>query len=158
PSTEHPGLAAFDYEVEADASGATYFWAAAAITPGATCTVHGIPEETFQGDADFPEVLAEMGAQITRSGPGEDGTSIRSTTRPAPVEVDMSRMPDAVMTLAAVASFAAAPSLIRGVRTLRVKETDRVAALKTELGKLGVSIESPLRGDEDVMRLTPPKG
>lgn len=152
------GLGGFEYEVEADASGATYFWAAAALTPGATCTVRGVPESSFQGDADFPELLGEMGAQVTRPARGEDGFSVRGGARPGPVEADMSRMPDAVMTLAAVASFAGGPSLIRGVRTLRVKESDRVAALRTELAKVGVEVESPLRGDEDAMRITPPKG
>ena len=65
-------------------------------------------------------------------------------------------MPDAVMTLAAIASFAKRPSIIRGIRTLRVKETDRVAALTNELAKIGVVIESPVDGDMDVMKLTPP--
>jgi len=73
-----------------------------------------------------------------------------------PILADMSDMPDAVMTLATVAAFASGVSVIRGVRTLRFKESDRIAALRDELAKIGVAVESPVGGDEDVLRVVPP--
>jgi 3-phosphoshikimate 1-carboxyvinyltransferase len=71
---------------------------------------------------------------------------------------DMSDMPDATMTLAVVAAFARGMSIFRGIGTLRVKETDRVQALKNELAKVGVKVESPVAGDPEVMSISPPPG
>lgn len=152
------GIPAFEYDVEPDASGATYFWAAAALVPGATAKVEGIGSESLQGDSNFPGVLERMGAVVDRSGAPDPYILVRGSETIAPVMADMSDMPDAVMTLAVVASFAAGVSVIRGVRTLRVKESDRVAALQAELGKIGVKVECPVAGDDDVMSVTPPVG
>lgn len=149
-----PHLPAFEYATEADASGATYFWAAAALVPGARCAIDGVPIRSSQGDAGFAKLLEQCGSEVLVGG---DRYTVRGNDDDiAALHVDMARMPDAVMTLAAVASFARRPSIIRGIRTLRVKETDRVAALTSELAKIGVVIESPVDGDLDVMRLTPP--
>ncbi len=148
-----PGLTAFDYPVEPDASGATYFWAAGALLPGAEVGVKGLTESSFQGDAGFPELLARMGAEVTES---DDTVRCRGPQTLRPVLADMADMPDATMTLAACCAFATGASILRGVRTLRVKETDRIAALRIELAKLGVTVEENVQGDPDVMTITPP--
>ena len=150
------GVPPFDYTVEPDASSATYFWGAAALFPGAVCRVEGLDARSLQGDAQFPETLARMGATVIR----EDTPSIgiRGPTALAPIMADLSDMPDAAMTLAVVASFATGRSILRGLRTLRVKETDRIAALQTELGKVGVKVETNVLGDPDAITITPPTG
>jgi 3-phosphoshikimate 1-carboxyvinyltransferase len=156
PPETHTRLNAFDLDIEPDASGATYFWAAAALVPGLSCTLNAITESSTQGDARFAQVCAQMGAAC-RADPS--GLTVRGTTAPlSPIRIDMERMPDAVMTLAALASFATGPTFVRGVRTLRVKETDRVAALRTELAKINVTVDSPVDGDDDAMLITPPAG
>ena len=149
-----PHLPAFEYSTEADASGATYFWAAAALVPGARCAIDGVPIASTQGDAGFAKLLEQVGSEVLTGG---DRFTVRGNDDDiASLRIDMARMPDAVMTLAAVASFAKTPSIIRGVRTLRVKETDRIAALTKELAKVGVFVESPIDGDMAVMKITPP--
>jgi 3-phosphoshikimate 1-carboxyvinyltransferase len=75
-----------------------------------------------------------------------------------PVLADMADMPDAAMTLAVVACFAEGTSILKGVGTLRVKECDRIEAMRVELGKLGVRVESPVSGDDGAMTVTPPAG
>jgi 3-phosphoshikimate 1-carboxyvinyltransferase len=108
----------------------------------------------MQGDAQFARLLESVGAEVMTGG---DRFTVRGSHEDIPaVAADMERMPDAVMTLACIAAFARSSSVIRGVRTLRVKETDRVAALATELAKIGVRIESPLNGDADALRIIPP--
>src|SRR5262245_46610572 len=71
---------------------------------------------------------------------------------------DMSNMPDAAMTLAAAACFASGRSILRGLRTLRVKETDRIAALQNEFAKVGVKVDTNVLGDRDALTITPPAG
>jgi len=158
------GLRGFEYRVEPDASGATYFWAAAAVTPGAVCRVMGLDDDSLQGDSDFPMLLRRMGAVVhehKRGGTAEGGTESHiEVTGPRllkPILADMSEMPDAAMTLAAVACFAQGTSILRGLRTLRVKETDRIAAVCAELAKIGVDIEPAAAGDPDALTITPPR-
>lgn len=164
-----PGVLGFEYEVEPDASGATYFWGAAAMTPGAMCRVVGIGEDSLQGDALFPGLLERMGARVVRRTPMRGGAvqdsdgverfiEVRGPATLKPILADMSDMPDAVMTLAVVASMATGSSILRGVRTLRVKESDRIAAMTRELAKVGVKVDSPVSGDDDVLTVTPPVG
>lgn len=156
PPETHPRLQGFDLSIEPDASGATYFWAAATLVSGLSCTLEGITEQSTQGDTKFAQLCAQMGAAYRTD---NSGITVRGTDAPlAPVRIDMERMPDAVMTLAVLAAFANGPTFVRGVRTLRVKETDRVAALRNELGKIGVRVESPVAGDEDAMVIMPPAG
>jgi 3-phosphoshikimate 1-carboxyvinyltransferase len=148
------GIDPFDYAVEPDASGATYFWAAAGLITGARCRVRGIGRDSLQGDADFPEILARMGITLLEH-TDDDGTfETRGPRSLTGVLADMSDMPDAVMTLAVCCAFATTPSVIRGVRTLRVKETDRIAALQAELAKIDVKIE--VAADSDTITVTPP--
>jgi 3-phosphoshikimate 1-carboxyvinyltransferase len=158
------GLAGFEYSVEPDASGATYFWTAAAIVPGATCRIEGLDSRSLQGDARFPELLARMGATVIRDEPGAGGGAlptaigIRGPAALAPIMADLAPMPDAAMSLAVAASFASGRSILRGLRTLRVKETDRIAALHTELAKAGVKVDTNVLGDRDAVTINPPLG
>ena len=137
------------YAVEPDASSATYFLAAAAARPGASVTIPGLGSESLQGDVGIAEVLERMGAESTLA---PDSVTVAGTERLHGIEIDMSGMPDAAMTLAALAVFAKGETVIRGLHTLRVKETDRLAALQTELGKLGAKAEV----EDDTLRITPP--
>lgn len=159
PADARRGLPAFDYAVEPDASGATYFWAAAAIFPGAVARVQGLDARSLQGDAAFPDTLARMGATVIREDapePADSTLGVRGPAALAPVMADMALMPDAAMTLAAVAAFAGGRSIVRGLRTLRVKETDRIAALQRELSKIGVRVDTNVLGDPDAITITPP--
>jgi 3-phosphoshikimate 1-carboxyvinyltransferase len=124
--------------VEGDASSATYFLAGAAIT-GGTVRVEGCGSDSLQGDARFAQVLERMGAR-TRYEP-----ATIEVTGGAPlsgIDVDMAAMPDAAMTLAVVALFARGATTVRGIGNWRVKETDRLAAVSTELRKLGARTEA----------------
>ncbi len=123
--------------IEPDASNASYFFAAAAIS-GATLTVNHIKEDSLQGDVRFIEVLEKMGCEIHKF---DDGIAI-SGKRLNGVEVDMSSMPDMVPTLAVTAAFAAGKTHIKGIGHLKVKECDRILAVTTELGKMGIRVEA----------------
>jgi 3-phosphoshikimate 1-carboxyvinyltransferase len=150
-----PGLGGFTLDIEPDASGATYWWAAGALLPDATIRVQGFNNTTnsLQGDADFPSLLEQMGCtRIAR----DNTLAVKGTRQLRPIICDMRDMPDAVMSLAAVAAFAPGTTIVKGVKTLRVKECDRIEAMKTELAKLGVVIQDNLNNDEDVLSITPP--
>ncbi len=160
-STLSATLPAFDTAIEPDASSATYFWAAAALFASASCRVDGIDARSLQADAQFPETLARMGAVVLRDEPSDGmpaSLGIRGPGSLTPVMADMSLMPDAAIALAAVACFANGRSIIRGLRTLRVKESDRIAALQAELAKIGVNVETNVLGDADAITITPPAG
>jgi 3-phosphoshikimate 1-carboxyvinyltransferase len=122
------------YEIEADASSASYFWAAAALT-GGRVTVTNLSLESSQGDAAFPRVLARLGCTVSET-PG--GLTLQGGPLQA-VTVDMATMPDLVPTLAVLAAFATGDTVITGVAHLRHKESDRLAAVATELAKMGVT-------------------
>ncbi len=148
----HP-LTGFRLAIEPDASGASYFWGAGAIVPGLVCEVDGVASGSLQGDADFVESLAHMGATVLR---GERSTTVAGHNRLKPIDIDLSLMPDTAMTLAAVACFATGPSTIRGLRTLRVKETDRIEAIRTELARIGVTVDVTTTPDDESIRIVPP--
>lgn len=148
-------LPGFEYQVEPDASGATYFWAAGAMIPGGTVTVEGLSSASLQGDTGFAALLARAGAATTASDV-ERKTSVTGPETLNPLLADMSGMPDAAMTLAAAACFARGTTILRGLHTLRDKESDRVHATATELRKIGVHVENPVSGDRDAMTITPP--
>lgn len=137
------------YAIEPDASNAAYFLAAAAIHPESSVTIPRLGSDSLQGDVGFAHVLRQMGAQ-TRI--GKDSVMVRGTDRLEGLDVDLSAMPDQAQTLAVVALFATGPTTIRGLHTLRVKETDRIAALATELTKLGAQVE--VQGDD--LTIDPP--
>lgn len=142
---------ATNYPIEPDASNATYFLAAAAIRPGSKVTVDGLGKRSLQGDVGFADVLHRMGADLIF---GADFITVAGTERFEGIDIDLSTMPDTAQTLAVAALFAEGPTTIRGLHTLRVKETDRVAALVNELKKLGAEIEV----DEDDLTIHPPEG
>jgi 3-phosphoshikimate 1-carboxyvinyltransferase len=125
------------YIIESDASAASYFFAAPLIC-GGTVRVENITRQSKQGDIQFLEILAQMGATIE-----ETGDCILVTGHPSlrGLDVDMRDIPDTAQTLAAIAPFAASPTRIRGIASARVKETDRVAATCAELTRLGVTVE-----------------
>lgn len=120
------------YQVEPDASSASYFFAAAAIT-GGKVRVEGLGDRSLQGDASFVDVLGKMGCTIRKSGNWleVEGGKLKG------IDIDMNDMPDVVQTLAAVAVFAEGRTSIRNVKNLRYKETDRISAIVTELRKIG---------------------
>jgi 3-phosphoshikimate 1-carboxyvinyltransferase len=138
-----------EYAVEPDASNASYFMAAAAIHAGAKITLAGLGRSSLQGDIEFSQVLRKMGAAIDI---GRDSISITGTGNLEGIDVDLSAMPDTAQTLAVVALFAQGPTIIRGLHTLRVKETDRLAALSTELSRLGAQVK--IEGDS--LHIEPP--
>ena len=128
------------FAVEPDASNATYFLAAAAVA-GGRVVLEGLGERSIQGDARFVDVLERMGCSIVRE-PHRLTVSRPDTGKALHgIDVDLNDMPDTVQTLAVVALFADGPTTIRNVANLRVKETDRIAALATELAKLGATVE-----------------
>jgi 3-phosphoshikimate 1-carboxyvinyltransferase len=124
------------YRVEPDASAASYFFAAAAITGGRVAVPH-LPFNSLQGDVRFVELLGKMGCSVSRF-PGElavEAGALRG------IDVDMNDISDTVMTLAAVACFAEGPTTIRNVAHIRHKETDRLAALSAELRRVGAGVD-----------------
>lgn len=127
-----------EYVIEGDASGASYFWAAAAIA-GGRVTVANVPVPSLQGDAQLVPLLARMGCDVSRSSKG--GLTVRGPKRLKAIEVDMGDMPDVAPTLAVVAAFAEGTTVISNIGHLRIKECDRLAAMVTELGKMGAEVE-----------------
>ena len=124
------------YRVEPDASAASYWFGAAAITAGTT-RVEGLGRDSIQGDLAFVDVLEFMGCRVNR---GPDFTEVTGGPLRG-VDIDMNAISDTVMTLAVVALFASGITRIRNVAHIRHKETDRIAAVACELRKLGVTVE-----------------
>jgi 3-phosphoshikimate 1-carboxyvinyltransferase len=141
---------ATDLAIEPDASNATYFLAAAAIREGAKVTIEGLGKSSLQGDVGFAKVLEHMGAAVTM---GDSFISIEGTDVLEAIEIDLSAMPDTAQTLAVVALFARGATRISGLHTLRVKETDRIAAVSSELSRLGATVA--VEGDDAII-ITPP--
>jgi 3-phosphoshikimate 1-carboxyvinyltransferase len=124
------------YPIEGDASNASYFFSAAAVT-GGTVRVENFPPASLQGDSAFLSILGKMGCEVTRS---DRWVQVRGGDLRG-IEIDMKGMPDLVPTLAVTAAFAKGKTVIRDVGHLRFKESDRIAALARELSKLGVRVE-----------------
>lgn len=135
--------------VEGDASTASYFLAAGAIT-GRPVRVEGISKDSIQGDIQFVEVLRQMGAVITF---GNNWIEVSSNQILQPIDADFNHIPDAAMTIAIVALYANGTSVLRNIASWRVKETDRLLAMTTELRKLGAI----LKEGPDYLSITPPK-
>jgi 3-phosphoshikimate 1-carboxyvinyltransferase len=123
-----------DFAIEPDASAASYFFAAAAIT-GGRVTVEGLGADSIQGDVAFLDVLERMGARVDR---GPASTTVSGTGTLRGIDVDMSDISDTAQTLAAVAVFADGPTRVRGIGFIRRKETDRIAAIVGELRRAGI--------------------
>lgn len=139
-----------DYQVEGDASSASYFLAAGAIS-GPGVRVLGVGRDSVQGDVRFADTLAAMGARVSMAA---DSISVAPPGggRLRGVDVDLNHIPDAAMTLAVAALFADGPTTIRNIGNWRVKETDRLHAMATELRKLGARVEE----GSDYLRIDPP--
>ncbi|ECY5384566.1 3-phosphoshikimate 1-carboxyvinyltransferase [Salmonella enterica subsp. enterica serovar Virchow] len=135
------------YLVEGDASSASYFLAAGAIK-GGTVKVTGIGRKSMQGDIRFADVLEKMGATITW---GDDFIACTRGELHA-IDMDMNHIPDAAMTIAITALFAKGTTTLRNIYNWRVKETDRLFAMATELRKVGAEVEE----GHDYIRITPP--
>lgn len=143
-----------DIHVEADASSASYFIALGAIATGAGgqngIQVLGVGQDSIQGDIRFVEAAQAMGAQVT------SGPNWLHITRGAwplkAIDLDCNHIPDAAMTLASMALYADGTTTLRNIASWRVKETDRISAMATELRKLGATVEE----GADFLRITPP--
>ena len=144
PATGH--YRACQYEIEPDASAASYFWAAAAVT-GGSVTVNGLSRESLQGDVAFVECLAQMGCEVDY---GANSITVHGKSLHG-IDVDMNAISDTVQTLSVVALFANGTTRIRNVGHIRHKETDRIAAVATELRKLGATVVE----HEDGLDITP---
>ncbi|MHA7880930.1 MAG: 3-phosphoshikimate 1-carboxyvinyltransferase [Saccharospirillum sp.] len=136
-------------QVEGDASSASYFLAAGAIG-GGPVRVHGTGTGSVQGDVRFAEVLDQMGAEVTWSDNWIEVSHLQRRLKA--VDVDLNHIPDAAMTIATTALFAEGTTCIRNIYNWRVKETDRLYAMATELRKLGADVEE----GEDYLCVTPP--
>ena len=134
--------------VEGDASSASYFLAAGAIG-GGPVRVEGVGKNSIQGDVRFAEALEKMGARIVM---GDNWIEASGAGRLRAIDVDLNHIPDAAMTIAIAALFADGVTTIRNVGSWRVKETDRLTAMATELRKVGAEVEE----GADYLRITPP--
>jgi len=137
-----------EIHVEGDASSASYFLAAGAIS-GGPVRVEGVGRDSIQGDVRFAEALEQMGATITR---GENWIEASSNGVLKAIDADFNHIPDAAMTIAVAALYADGTSTLRNIASWRVKETDRLTAMATELRKLGAVVEEGL----DYITITPP--
>jgi 3-phosphoshikimate 1-carboxyvinyltransferase len=140
--------------VEGDASSASYFLAAGAISgmrDGGAVRVEGVGRSSIQGDVRFTEVLERMGATVSL-GDRWIAASAPAGSKLTALDADLNHIPDAAMTAAVLALFAAGTSTLRNIGNWRVKETDRLAAMATELRKLGATVDE----GPDYLRVTPP--
>ena len=144
--------------VEGDASSASYFLAAGAISGlsgGGPVRVQGVGRASIQGDVRFTELLEQMGAAVTWGNNWIEATANGDSTRQGKLkalDADCNHIPDAAMTLAVAALYADGATTLRNIGSWRVKETDRIAAMATELRKLGATVEA----GADYLRITPP--
>jgi len=134
--------------VEGDASSASYFLAAGAIA-GGPVRVEGVGRDSIQGDVRFVEALEQMGAIVTM---GDNWIEAKSNGALKAIDADFNHIPDAAMTIAVAALYADGPSVLRNIGSWRVKETDRLAAMATELRKLGAVVDE----GPDYLRVSPP--
>ncbi len=133
----HARYRADEVVIEPDASAASYAFAAAAIT-GGRVRVEGLSTASLQGDVRFVDVLEAMGAEVRRE---DDAVEVRGTGRLHGVDVDLRDLSDTAQTLAVAAVFADGPTTVRGIGFIRAKETDRVAAVVSELRRCGVDAD-----------------
>jgi len=129
-----------NYLVESDLSGASYFFAAAAVT-GKTIKIKNVNPNSIQGDRFFPELLEKMGCQV-RKNIKEKWIEVKGPKILRGITVDMVNMPDTAQTLAVVSAFTKGKTKITGLSTLKIKETNRLLALKNELGKMGIKSQT----------------
>jgi len=136
--------------VEGDASSASYFLAAGAIS-GGPVRINGVGDESIQGDVRFADALALMGAQIKKGSNWIEASAPKDSSLNA-IDLDCNHIPDAAMTLAVTALFAKGKTVLRNIASWRIKETDRISAMSSELRKLGAEVEE----GADYITITPP--
>jgi 3-phosphoshikimate 1-carboxyvinyltransferase len=136
-------------DIEGDASSASYFLAAAAIS-GKSLKINGLGSKSIQGDLMFVNVLKKMGVKIKLC---NSSIEVYSSSQLKSIDADLNHIPDAAMTVAMLALYADGPSFLRNIGSWRVKETDRLSAMSNELKKLGAAIDE---GD-DFLKITPSK-
>ena len=141
-----------EYPIEPDASNASYFLAAAAVIPDSRCEIPGLEADSLQGDSLFIKALGRLGVLSGYHGKGDCISVQPRSPRLRGCTHNLADMPDMAQTLAGVALFADGPTTITHVGNLRVKETDRLAALQNELTKLGATVTI----DGDDITITPP--
>ena len=124
--------------IEPDASNASYFFGMAALT-GGRVKVRDLTAGSIQGDVGFVDVLAQMGCRVQKT---SDGIEVQGPDQLKGLDIDMNAMPDVVQTLCALAPFADRPVTVRNAANMRIKETDRICALATELRRLGIRVET----------------
>lgn len=146
--------------VEGDASSASYFLAAGAIASSSGVTVRGVGENSIQGDVRFAFELQKLGVEIkyedifkTQASSLDSITAIKPKNKIKGFDLDCNHIPDAAMTLAILALFADGTTTLRNIASWRVKETDRIAAMATELRKIGAIVEE----GADYIKITPPE-
>jgi 3-phosphoshikimate 1-carboxyvinyltransferase len=127
-----------DYEVEPDASGASYFMAAAAVT-GGRVKIPGLGSASTQGDLRFAGVLRDMGCRVEMT---PDHVEVQGPDQLSGIEVDMNAFSDTMITLSAIAPFATGPTTIKNIAHTRLQETDRLSAVATELTRLGIETKT----------------
>jgi 3-phosphoshikimate 1-carboxyvinyltransferase len=153
-SFDLPGGAGYaspgELEVEGDASSASYFMAAGTLG-GGPVRMEGVGRSSAQGDVHFYRVVAAMGAKVEF---GESYIEVAGRPPLEPFDLDFNLIPDAAMTAAVLALFAKGPCRLRNIGSWRVKETDRIAAMATELRKFGAHVEE----GPDSLRIVPPAG
>jgi 3-phosphoshikimate 1-carboxyvinyltransferase len=137
-----------EVHVEGDASSASYFLAAGALA-GGPVRVEGVGANSIQGDVKFADTLRQMGVAITM---GDNWIEATATGKLKAIDADLNHIPDAAMTIAVAALAADGTTTLRNIESWRVKETDRLSAMATELRKLGATVEE----GQDYIRITPP--
>ena len=137
-----------EVHVEGDASSASYFLAAGALA-GGPVRVEGVGNQSIQGDVKFADTLRQMGVAITM---GDNWIEAKATGKLKAIDADLNHIPDAAMTIAVAALAADGTTTLRNIESWRVKETDRLSAMATELRKLGATVEE----GQDYIRITPP--
>jgi 3-phosphoshikimate 1-carboxyvinyltransferase len=144
PGSRYEGQA---YEIEPDASAASYFFALAAVS-GGSITVERLPPTSRQGDIRFVDLLERMGCRIDR---GVSDLTVHGPRQLSGIDVDMNDISDTVQTLAAIAPFADSPVMMRNIGHIRLKETDRIDAVAIELRRMGAVAQT----GEDWLRVLP---
>jgi 3-phosphoshikimate 1-carboxyvinyltransferase len=134
--------------IEGDASSASYFLAAGAIA-GGSVRVDGVGQNSIQGDVEFAKILVSMGASMNM---GDDWIETTHKGKLKAIDCDLNHIPDAAMTVAVTALFAEGTTVLRNIGSWRVKETDRLSAMATELRKVGAIVYEGL----DYIEITPP--
>ena len=138
-----------EYLIEGDASSASYFFAGAAVD-GGRVSVRGLGKDSVQGDIQFLDAIEKMGASVRRH---RNEVEVASNGKLRGVDMDLNHIPDAAMTLAAIAIFAEGRTTIRNIYNWRVKETDRMHAMSEGLARLGAKVVTTI----DTISIEPPK-